>query len=151
MSPSSIPLSDLEAGNAAKFTQFGDSYAGTITAMEERQQTDTAGNLLFFPDETPRMLWVITIQPDGGDAVQLWAKGGRYKAAEGTGESMLAAIGLAVRAAEADGVDVGGQLAVAYTGNGEKTSKGGTPKLYTAEYRPPKPAGIPATNLFKEG
>lgn len=150
MSPNSIPLADLEAGNSAKFESFGDAYAGRITAMEERQQTDTAGNLLTFNDGSPRMLWVITIQPESGDAVQLWAKGGRYKAAKGTGESMLAAIGLAVREAGADGVDVGGELAVSYTGDGEKTPKGGTPKLYTAQYRAPK-ASIPAADLFGKG
>ncbi len=150
MSPNSIPLADLESGNAAKFENFGDAYAGRITAMDERQQTDTGGELLFFPDGSKRMLWVITIQPENGDEVQLWAKGGRYKAAEGSGESMLAAIGLAVREAGADGVDVNGELAVAYTGKGEKTPKGGTPKLYTAQYRAPK-ASIPAADLFGKG
>lgn len=144
----SIPLSDLEGGNAAQFNSFGDKHEGRIIDMDERQQTSTAGELLTFKDGSPRMLWVITIQPDEGDPVQLWAKGGKYKAAEGSGESMLMAIGVAVRTAGANAVDVGGRLAVAYTGNGEKTSIGGTPKLYTAEYRPPPAATIPSTTLF---
>jgi len=144
----SIPLADLEGGNAAKFENIGDKYEGQIIDMDERQQTSTAGEPLTWNDGRPRMLWVITIQPDDGDPVQLWAKGGRYKAAEGSGESMLNAIGLAVKAAEAKSVDVGARLAVAYTGKGEKTAVGGTPKLYTAEYQPPAPASIPADSLF---
>lgn len=147
MSTSSIPLSDLEGGNAAKFDRIGDKYAGRITGVDQRQQTSTAGEALTWKDGTPRMLWVITLQPESGDAVQLWAKGGRYKAAEGTGESMLTAIGIAVREAGANAVDIGGQLAVAYTGNGEKTPTGGTPKLYTAQYKAPAPS-IPTADLF---
>lgn len=145
---SSIPLSAMESGNAAKWDNFGDKYAGRITQMDERQQTDTSGDLLFFPDGSPRMLWVITIQPDEGDAVQLWAKNGKFKAAEGSGEAMLAAIGLAVRAAGADAVDIGGHLAVAYTGKGERTPKGGVPKLFTAKYEPPAPPSVAVDDLF---
>lgn len=143
----SIPLADLESSPSAQFNAIGDAHAGRITKMEERQQTDKGGNLLTFNDGSPRTLWVISIEKEGGEVVALYAKGGKFKAASGTGESMLGAIGLAVRAAGASGVDVGGQLAVAYTGDGEETSKGGTPKLYTAQYRPPAPVSIPA-DLF---
>jgi hypothetical protein len=147
---SSIPLSDLESGNAASFPNIGDSYAGTITKMEERQQTDTGGNALSWNDGSPRMLWVITIEQTNGEEAQLYAKGGKYKVASGEGESMLNAIGLAVRAANATGVDVGGQLAVVHTGLGEKTAKGGVPKLYKAQYKVPAPASIPADDLFAD-
>jgi len=51
-----------------------------------------------------------------------------------------------VRAAEASGVDIGGELAVQYTGKAD-AGAGKTAKLYTAQYRPPAPASIPA-DLF---
>lgn len=149
MTTNSIPLADLEAGNSAKFERIGDKHAGKIVAMDERQQTSMAGIPLTFNDGSPRTLWVITIEPDDGDPVQLWAKGGKFKAKSGTGESMLVAIGLAVKAAGAESVDLHGELAVAYTGDGEPTTTGGTPKLYTAQYLPPAPS-IPAMDLLSK-
>jgi hypothetical protein len=86
------------------------------------------------------MQWVITIQPDNGDTVTLYAKGGRFKPATGAGESMLSAIGTAVRAAGAGSLDVGGKLAVAYTGDSAAQPGRFPAKLYTAQYQPP-PSG----------
>jgi len=145
----SIPLSQLESSPSASFEQLGDSYKGRITGIEERQQTDLQGNPLAFNDGTPRMQFVITVEQADGETVQLYAKGGKYKADEGSGEAMLAAIGTAVRAAGAGAVDVGGDLAVAYTGNA-RLAAGKSAKLYTAQYRPPAPASIPASDLFKD-
>jgi hypothetical protein len=139
----SLPLSDLESSPSAKFTVHGDKYAGRITAMNERQQTDINGKLLAFDDGTPRMQWIITIEQASGDAVNLYAKGGKFKAEKGTGEAMLAAIGTAVRAAGATAVDVGGQLAVAYTGDSAAQPGRFPAKLYTAQYQPPAPASVP--------
>jgi hypothetical protein len=140
---SSLPLSDLESSPSAKFTEIGDKYAGRIVAMNERQQTDINGKLLAFDDGTPRMQWVITIEQASGDNVQLYAKGGNFKAAKGTGNSMLSAIGAAVRAAGAGAVDVGGQLAVQYTGDSVAQPGRFPAKLYTAQYQPPAPASVP--------
>lgn len=145
----SIPLSQLESSPSASFEQLGDSYKGRITAIEERQQTDLQGNLLAFNDGTPRMQYVITIEQADGETVQLYAKGGKYKADEGSGEAMLAAIGTAVRAAGAGAVDVGGDLAVAYTGNA-RLAAGKSAKLYQAAYKPPPSASIPTSDLFKD-
>lgn len=145
----SIPLSQIEGSPSAKFTQFGVTHAGRIVSLVERQQTDPRGELMTFDDGTPRMLWVISVEEESGDVVALYAKGGRYKVVSGEGESMLAAIGTAVRAAGADGVDVGGWLSVTHTGLGEQRSASyNPPKLYKAEYRPPKAAGIPAEDLY---
>lgn len=144
----SIPLSDLESSPSAKFTNIGDSHAGRITAIAERQQTNIAGEALTFKDGTPRMQWVISIEKAGGEVVALYAKGGRYQPVEGTGESMLSAIGTAVRAAGAEAVDVGGELAVAFTGMGEAKPGQSAPKLFTAQYRAAPTASIPASNLF---
>lgn len=143
----SIPLSNLESSPGAKFEAIGDEHAGTITGFEERPQTEMDGTPKTFDDGTPRMQWVISLQKEDGTVAALFAKGGKYKAETGTGESMLTAIGLAVRAAEADALDLGGWLRVAHTGTA-KTPKG-TAKLYTAAYRPPAPPSIPA-NLFDQ-
>jgi hypothetical protein len=62
---------------------------------------------------------------------------------------MMSAIGDAVRAAGASAVDIGAQLAVAHTGMGQPTSPGkNPPRLFTAQYKPGAPAGIPASDLF---
>jgi hypothetical protein len=150
MTTNSIPLADLESSPSAKFAEIGDTYVGRIVSMVERQQTDMKQRPLTFDDGTPRMQWVITIETAEGDRAALYAKGGKFKAAAGKGESMLAAIGIAVRAANADGVDVGGELAVSYTGTGEAKPGQDGPKLYTAAYKPPAPASIPAEDLFSK-
>jgi hypothetical protein len=144
----SIPLSGLESSPSAKFENFGDSHAGRITALDERPQTDIeTGAPLLFKDGTERKQWVISIEKTDGETVALYARGGKYKAEQGTGEAMLTAIGLAVRAAKASGVDVGGELAVVFTGYGERKPGKNPPRLYTAQYRPPATASIPA-DLF---
>jgi hypothetical protein len=142
----SIPLGDLESSPSAKFTNLGDSHAGKITAMTERQQTNIDGKLLTFDDGTPRMQWVITMIKADGESIAVYAKGGKFKAAKGKGESMLSAIGSAVRAANASSVDVGGELAIAYTGESEAQPGRNPAKLYTAQYKPPT-ASVPV-DLF---
>lgn len=148
----SIPLNELESTNSAKFDNIGDKHVGTITAIDHRQQTDPkTGEKKEFPSGDPMMMWVITIQPDEGDAVALWAKGGKFEVAEGSGESMLSAIGTAVRAANATAVEVGAKLGVAHTGLGKAKGTGmNAPKLYTAQYEPPvaKPASVGVEDLF---
>ena len=142
----SIPLSSLESSPSAKFAAVGDAHAGRITAIEQRQQTDTDGRALTFADGTPRMQWVISVEKPDGEVVALYAKGGKYKATSGTGESMLSAIGAAVRAAGASGVDVGAELAVAFSGTSD-LGGGKQAKLYTAQYRAPGPVSVPV-DLF---
>ena len=148
MSQPSIPLSDLESSPSAKFEQLGDRYVGRIVAMIERQQTDIHGNLLAFNDGTPRKQWVISIEQPSGDTVALYAKGGKFKAATGSGASMLAAIGAAVREAGASAVDIGAELAVAYTGESEAQPGKNPAKLYTAQYRPAPAVSVPVADLF---
>lgn len=148
----SIPLSQLEPSPSLSFNQIGDKHVGTIMSFEQRQQTDAAtGAPKTFPDGSPMMLWVITLELPDGDTGALWAKGGRFKIVTGSGESMLNAIGTAVKAADATSLDVGGQLAVAFTGEGEaKTTTFNKAKLYTAQYKPPAPqaASVPVADLF---
>ena len=145
----SIPLSDLESSPSAKFDNIGDKYAGKITAIAQRPQTDIdTGVVKTFDDGQPRMVWVITIEDEKGESVALYARGGRYVVATGQGESMLNAIGTAVRAANATAVDIGGYLAVAHSGLAEQKPGRNAAKLYVAQYRPPAGASIPAQDLF---
>lgn len=144
----SIPLSDLESSKAAKFDNPGDKYVGAITAIDHRQQTDPKTNApKFFQSGDPMMVYVITIKPDDGDAVALFAKGGKFEAVSGSGETMLSAIGTAVRAAGADSVQVGARLGVAFTGLGEQKPGMNPPKLFTAQYEVPKQS-VPVDSLF---
>lgn len=144
---SSIPLSSMEGGSAAQFKTIGDKHAGRIVAINQRQSTDlVTGQPKTFASGDPMMVWVISIEKPDGDTVDLWARGGKFKPANGTGESMLTAIGAAVRAASAASVDIGGELAVAFTGEGEAKPGMNPPKLYTAGYKPPS-ASVPV-DLF---
>jgi len=150
----SIPLTELEASAAAKFENIGDKYVGRIMAMKQQQQTDPKdGTPKFFASGDPMMLWIITIQPEHGDELALWAKGGNYTATTGTGASMLSAIGQAVRAAGATSVEVGGLLAVAYTGEQASNTPGFNPaKLFTAQYQAPvaAPQAVQVDDLFTQ-
>jgi hypothetical protein len=145
----SIPLSELGTSAAyAKFEKLGDKHAGRVTAVDQRPQTDPqTGAVKTFSDGRPMMLWVITIEDGNGDLEALWAKGGKFRAEQGTGESMLAAIYSAVVEAGADALAVGGQLAVAHTGLAERKPGMNPAKLFTAQYVPPAPASVPV-DLF---
>jgi len=146
----SIPLSELEASASAKFDNIGDKHVGIITSIDHRQQTDLDGTPKTFPSGDPMMLYVVTIQLADGDTAALWAKNGKFEVASGSGEAMLAAIGTAVRASGASSVEVGGNLAVAFTGLGKAKPGMNQPKLYTAQYKPPTaaPASVPVDDLF---
>jgi hypothetical protein len=148
--PTSIPLGQLESSPSAKFTNFGDSYKGRIVGLVERQQTDIEGRPLTFNDGSPRMQWVIQIEQVNGDTVALYAKGGKFKAVQGQGASMLSAIGQAVKAAGATAVDVGAELAVVYTGLSDAQPGKSAAKLYTAQYRSAQaqPSSVPV-DLFE--
>ena len=60
-----------------------------------------------FASGDPVMIWVITIEQDNGESIALWARGGKFTPAQGSGASMLSAIGEAVQKAGASSVDVG--------------------------------------------
>jgi hypothetical protein len=145
----SIPLSSIEASPGAKFVEIGDTYKGRITNIEQRQQTDMDGSPKTFKDGSPMMQWVISLEQANGDTVSLFARGGKYTPSTGEGESMLSAIGTAVRAAGAEAVEVGAELAVAYTGQAEP-APGKKAKLYVAQYRPPAAPSVPVDDLFSD-
>lgn len=134
-------------GKAAKFDALGDKIEGVIISADERPQTDIeTGEIKTWNDGRPIMQWVITLATDLRDADipdddghrTVYAKGGKFVAAQGDGTSMMTAIADAVRASGAKSLEEGGTLAVAHTGLGEKKNKAySAPKLYKARYTPP--------------
>jgi hypothetical protein len=142
-------------GKAAKFDSIGDTVEGTITDAQITQQTDMETNQpLTWPDGSPRMQLVVTLQTteridDNDDGIRrIYAKGGRYEVAEGTGTSLKDAIADAVRKADARSLDEGGTLKVGHTGIGKKTNRGfSAPKLYRAVYTAPVKS-VQASDLF---
>jgi hypothetical protein len=144
-------------GKAAKFDQIGDFCEGTITDVRMTQQTSMDDNQpLTWSDGSPRMQLVITLQTkltegENDDGLRrLYAKGGNFEVAEGSGKSMKDAIADAVKRAEAKSIDEGGTLKVAYTGVGKKTNRGyQAPKLFKAAYKVPV-SSVPTSELFDD-
>jgi len=144
-------------GKAARFDEVGDEVAGEITDIQVTQQTDMeTGAPLTWSDGSPRKQLVITLATDerNGDdddgTRRIYAKGGTYEAASGTGTSMKQAIGDGVKKAQASSIEVGGWLRVGHTGLGKKTNRGfSAPKLYRAEYKAPTKS-VAAEDLFSE-
>lgn len=132
-------LNDLLGSGGApafKFQTIGDTIRGTIVSTETRQQRDYAtGDLKFWDDGKPMMEAVITLQTDLRDPTIQDDDGQRRIFVRGR---LLGALRDARTAAKVDRIDVGGTLAVRYTGDGEPPKPGfRPPKLFTAEYRPP--------------
>jgi hypothetical protein len=144
-------------GKAAPFDEVGDEVKGTITDVVVNQQTDMeTGAPLTWTDGSPRMQLVVSLQTgeradDNDDGIRrIYAKGGNYEVASGTGTSMKNAIADALKKVGATSIDEGGVLRVAYTGVGKKTNRGfSAPKLYRATYEAPK-ASVKAEDLFSE-
>jgi len=135
-----------EGGNAARFDEMGDRVSGTIIERHMAQQTSMDTNEpLTWQDGRPRMQLIITLATDergmGDDddgSRRLYAKGGNYEVATGSGIAMKNAIADAVKAAGSRSLDPGGKLTVVFTGEGKKTNRGyNAPKLYKAKYEPP--------------
>ena len=144
-------------GGAAKFEEVGDTVEGEITDVKVTQQTSMEDNTpLTWPDGSPRKQLVITLQTDlrdndDDDGIRrVYAKGGNYEAASGTGTSMKDAVAEAVKKAGAKSIETGGRLKIGHSGIGKKTNRGfSAPKLYRAVYEPPK-ASVSAAELFEE-
>ena len=144
-------------GKAAKFDDLGDQITGVITDCQVTQQTSMEDNTpLTWSDGSPRKQLVITIQTDAHDGDdddgqrRIFAKGGRYEVAQGSGTSMKDAIADAVKRAGGRTVEEGGTLTVAFTGLGKKTNRGySAPKLYKARYEAPTKS-ISEKDLFGE-
>ena len=127
-------------GKSAKFENVGDTVTGTIAAPPElRQQTDIkTGAPKFWDNGDPQMQLVVKLQTAEREDVEddgirnLYVSGGFKRA------SLQKAVADAVRSAGAKGLEVGGTLAVKFTGEEPPQTKGFNPaKLYAAKYTPP--------------
>jgi hypothetical protein len=144
-------------GRAAKFEEMGDFVEGEITEVKLSQQTDMeSGAPLTWSDGSPRMQLVIAIKTDQTDGEnddgvrRIYAKGGNYEVASGSGKSMKDAIADAVKKANARTIEEGGYIKVAYTGQGKKTNRGfSAPKLWKASYKVPVQS-VAAEDLFED-
>ena len=127
---------------AFQFAEVNDICRGTIESAEVKQQTSIEGELLTWADGSPRKQLVITVQTtlrdsDDDDGLRtLYAKGGNYEVASGSGTSMRNAIADAVKAAGATQINVGDEIAVCYSGVGKIKQRGqSAPKLYECSYK----------------
>jgi hypothetical protein len=125
---------------AARFDTIGDTASGTITALDTQQVRDFAtGNPRTYPDGNPIMQIVATLNGDDGENFRIFFK-----------PAIREAVRNAVTAAGADGLEVGGKLAVRYTSDEPVVSGTGfnPKKLYQAKYEPPAPAAVSVDDLF---
>lgn len=141
--PQLDPNDWLMSGGAksAKFPEVGTVVKGTITTPPSlSQQTDfTTGALKFWDDGKPMMQLVVTIQTDDRDPDDPEDDGLRSLYVKG---AMQAAVKNAIRKSGAKGIDVGGTIAVKYTGDGVAKQRGkqrgmNPPKQFAAQYTPP--------------
>lgn len=118
---------------SAKFDEVGKVVKGIIQALAMQQQRDfKTGQAKFWDDGRPMMhlrTVVVTDERDGPDDDGL-------RALYLKGESQKA-VREAVRASGAKSIEVGGTLALQFTGLGEKKKNLDPPKLYKAQYKPP--------------
>lgn len=129
----------MGGGKSFSFPNIGDKVTGEVTAIDAAPQTDIkTGEVLRWKDGSPKMQVIVTLatelEEDAGDdgARRVYLKGG--------GKGTLGAVKTAVKAAGASKLEVGGTLAIAYTGDGEPTQRGyNPPKQYQAKYTPPAP------------
>lgn len=134
-----------QGAKAFSFDNVGDSVSGEIVGMDLRQQTNMeTGEPLTWRDGSPRMVLVITIQTEAQDDEAddgqrtLWCRGGNFAVVSGKGTSSLTAVKDALRRAGVKDLDIGGTIAMAYTGDGKPSARGmNAPKLYTVAYQPP--------------
>jgi len=111
-----------------KFESIGDTAKGSITNLTTQQARDfKTQKPKTYEDGNPIMQIVITLRQDDDEETRVFVK-----------PAMKAAIRDAVATSGADGLSVGGRLAVRYTADEPPEQPGLNPKkLFTAQYEPP--------------
>jgi hypothetical protein len=128
---------------SAKFPTIGTIITGTITEPPVvGDQRDLDGNIKTWDDGSTMKQLIVTLSTNLRDASIEDDDGTRRLFVSGSKKpesmSMTAAIGGAVRAAKANGLEVGGKLTVKYIADGVPPKKGfNAPKQYAATYEPP--------------
>jgi hypothetical protein len=129
----------MSGGTAsAKFDQVGKVYKGVIVRAEVQQQREIdTGELKTWKDGSPMLQIKVVLATDERAADEPDDNGERAIYLKG---NSLVAVRNAVKKVGAKGLQIGGKLALKYTGDGEKTNKAfNAPKLYTAIYEAPDP------------
>jgi len=147
----------LFAGGAKafQFTKIGDKCAGVVETADVRQQTSMEGEKLEWSDGSPRMQLVLTLKTDNHDTDDddgmrtLYAKGGNFDIAEGSGMSMRNAIADAVKQSGAKTLDAGDHLTVALSGYGVAKRGYQAPKLYMARFKKAE-TSVDVNDLFDD-
>lgn len=125
-------------GPSAKWDKVGDVRRVVIAGVEKRQQTDfDTGEPLTWPNGDPKWQFVFSgTDPDTGEETRIFAKG-----------YMLSAVKEALRAA-GSAPEVGGTLAVKWTGNAEPVGRKAPAKQWAATYQAPAVIAMTAADLF---
>lgn len=124
---------------SASFKEVGTVVKGTVTAAELSQQTEFGtGTPKTWDDGKPMMQIVVTLQTDERDATIDDDEGERRLFVKG---AMLKSLRDAVKGAGVKTVEVGGTLAVKYTGDAAPSKPGlNGAKQYVVQYKVPEPA-----------
>ncbi len=126
----------------AAWKKIGDTVTGTIVSPPTaRQSRDFDTQEPAFWDEEkqdPKMEVLVIIQTTTIDP-EIEGDNGERSLVLPKGSARFRAVQTAIRASGANGFEVGGTIAVTYTGDGEKPKRRGAlaPKLYSAKYAPP--------------
>jgi hypothetical protein len=123
-------------GRSAKFEKEGDTVDGTILRMEPRQRTEIGSNApMFWKDGNPQMQLVIALQTaerfdEDDDGIR--------NVYVSIPSQMRTAIADGVRRARANGMAVGGRLAVKFVRTEEPKQRGFSgQKIYSSSYEQP--------------
>jgi hypothetical protein len=149
-------VNDFLMGGGAKafpFDNLGDMCEGEIVSMTKRQQTSLdSGKPQYWDNGEPKMMVVVVVQTtlsidDEDDGLRsVYLRGGNFDVASGVGHSSAKAVRDAVKRAGAAGIEVGGRLALKWTGLAPKKGGFSPAKLYSATYKPAS-AMIPADEM----
>lgn len=145
-------------GNAFTFETVGDVVTGKITNIQEQQQTDMdSGQPAVWDNGTPKMMVAVELQTNLRDPEDTADDGKRTVYLKGSkkpeSESSQAAVLAAVKAATGGTrLTVGGELTLAYVGDGVASRKGfNPPKRYQARYVPGSVNLDPAGHTAAQG
>jgi hypothetical protein len=121
---------------SVKFPTIGHTVSGRITTQPtpEQQRDFDTDKPLFWDDGKPRWQIVVTLATSERDPANPEDDGARRLFLK---SQLQKAVAQAVRASGAPGLEVGGELTVTYTANGEQPNpRKAPPKLYAAQYTP---------------
>jgi hypothetical protein len=118
-----------------KFAAIGDTHAGIVTEVVERNDAEPDGTLRTWPDGNPKRVYVFTLE-DNGDKSSLWVRG-----------AMVSAIREAVKTAGVSTL-IGTKLTVQHHALGEAKKGLNAPKLYRARVETVTAPAIDTTSPF---